>query len=217
MKYGIIGLCVLALAGCSSQTTKPTTVVGAKPAPVVKPSNNTPKALWQSRQQTLAKMQRWNLKGRVGLQLNSQSWAFGIQWDQQNNNQFRMNFLNPLTGGLLAALNSSGRQVSLVSSDGKRFSDTSAENLLAKQLGVRLPLTGMRYWARGTVAPGSPVEGFKLDTRGRPTMLQQQGWTITYSSYMDNSHTAMPRRVQLSRTVDRMKVKMVVKNWQVGF
>lgn len=221
MKNGIALLCLsAALVGCSSQSmnsqsTSSASVNTVSPA-VPKPRTNDPKVLWKHRQNTLAQMQRWRLNGRVGLQLNSRSWAFGLQWAQNGANRYSMNFLNPLTGGVLAALNNTGSQVSLASADGKRFTDTSAERLLEKQLGVRLPLEGMRYWARGTVDPRSVVEGVKLDARGRPTLLKQQGWTITYPAYLGNGNTAMPRRVQLSRTVDRMKVKLVVKNWKVN-
>ena len=58
--------------------------------------------------------------------------------------------------------------------------------LLEQTLGLRLPVTGLRYWVRGLPAPG-PTALLQTDAAGRLTRLEQNGWVIEYPSYAPSS------------------------------
>lgn len=199
----------LVLTACSSQP-KPATS-----GSVMKAAN--PEGAWAERQRVLAQMQQWQLKGRVGLQLREQSWSFGLDWAQRNSRQYEMQIQNPLTGGLMATVLETGSQVTLKAADGKVYQDTDAERLLARQLKMNLPLKNLQYWARGLPSPNVAVDAVKLDAAGRPTRLQQAGWVVDYASYEGNGTQALPSKIQLEKASERVKAKLVAKEWKTRF
>lgn len=202
---------MLSLVGCANQP-KP-----ANSGAVVNPKAGGAEAAWAERQRVFAQMQQWQLKGRVGLQLREQSWSFGLDWAQRGNQQYEMQIKNPLTGGLMATVVETGSQVTLKASDGKTYQDTDAERLLAKQLKMNLPLKNLQYWARGIPSPALAVDGVKLDAYGRPTRLQQAGWVIDYPSYDGSGADALPSKLQLEKASERIKAKVVAKEWKTRF
>lgn len=199
----------LILAGCTNQP-KP-----ADSGTVVKASNA--EAAWAERQRVLVNMQQWQLKGRVGLQLREQTWSFGLDWAQRGRSQYEMQIKNPLTGGLMATVLETGSQVTLKAADGKVYQDTDAERLLARQLKMNLPLKNLQYWARGIPSPTVAVDDVKLDAAGRPIRLQQAGWVVDYPSYAGGGTQALPSKVQLEKASERIKAKLVAKEWKTRF
>lgn len=202
---------VLSLAGCTNQPKPGTSGV------VLNPKAGGAEAAWAERQRVFAQMQQWQLKGRVGLQLREQNWSFGLDWAQRGNSQYEMQIKNPLTGGLMATVMETGSQVTLKAADGKTYQDTDAERLLAKQLKMNLPLKNLQYWARGIPSPMAAVDDVKLDAAGRPTRLQQAGWVIDYPSYEGNDGGALPSKIQLEKASERIKAKVVAKEWKTRF
>jgi len=213
MKNGILLLCVLSLCAACTATSKAPSQDGNA---VVSRAKN-PEAAWAERQRVFAQMQRWQLNGRVGLQLRDQSWSFGLDWTQQGNNSYAMNINNPLTGGLMATVLDTGSQVTLKAADGKVYQDTDAERLLARQLKMSLPLKNLQYWARGVPSPGVEVDAVKLDAHGRPTQLQQAGWVIAYPAYQGEGSQALPDKILLEQAAERVKAKLVAKQWKTGY
>jgi outer membrane lipoprotein LolB len=209
-KWTSAALCVLLLAGCAAQTKAPTPNAGAAVAPV------DPQAAWKQRQASFAHMSSWRLQGRVGMQFRDQSASFGLSWLQQGNDQYEMNIKNPLTGSLMAYLKGTASDVTL-QANGKTYRDADAERLLQSQMGVSLPLSGMKYWVRGIPSPDSPVEQVKLDNMGRPESLQQSGWLVEYTGWQGNGWNAMPDKINLSRAVENTKVKVIAKDWQTRY
>jgi outer membrane lipoprotein LolB len=201
---------MLSLAGCTNQP-KPNA-----PDSMVAPKGGA-EAAWAERQRTMAQMQQWELKGKVGLQLREQSWSFGLDWAQRSNSQYEMFIKNPLTGGLMATVLETGSQVTLKAADGKVYQDTDAERLLSKQLKMSLPLKNLQYWARGIPSPSSPIDDVKLDASGRPTRLQQAGWVVIYSGYDGSGANALPNKIQLEKASERVKAKLVAKEWKTRF
>ncbi len=211
MKSGIALLCALSLFGCAANTKAPpggTMTVATK---------GSPEATFAERQRIFQQMQQWRLNGRVGLQLREQSWSFGLNWLQRASGQYEMEINNPLTGSIMATILETGSQVTLKAADGKVYKDTDAERLLERQLKLKFPLNNMRYWARGIAVPGVPVDAVKLDAKGRPTRLQQAGWVVDYPAYQGADANALPEKVQLEKASERVKAKLVAKEWQTRF
>ena len=202
--------CVLMLGGCASQNKAPAAPVSELSKPV------SAEAAWQQRQENFARMSSWRLQGKVGMQFRDQSASFNLSWLQTGKDQYEMNIKHPLTGSIMAYLKGNRSDVTL-QANGKTYRDASAERLLQAQLGVSLPLEGMKYWVRGVPSPDSPVEQVKLDTLGRPEVLQQSGWVIEYSGWQGNDWKALPDKISLSRAPDNTKVKVIAKDWQTRY
>lgn len=204
----VAAMCLLALGGCATQTKS------AAPTAVATPADA--QAAWKQRQADFARMASWRLQGKVGIQFQEQSASFNISWLQNGNDQYEMNIKNPLTGSILAYLKGDRSEVTL-QANGKTYKDANAERLLQGQLGVSLPLDGMKYWVRGVPSPDSPVQQVKLDALGRPETLQQSGWVVEYTGWKGNDWKALPEKVNLSRAPDNTKVKVIAKDWQTRY
>ena len=209
-KWTITAVCVLFLAGCASQTKAPNTPPNASTKPA------SPEAAWQQRQAQFAKMSSWRLQGKVGLKFRDQSASFGLSWLQQGKDQYEMNIKNPLTGSVMAYLQGSATDVTL-QANGKTYRDANAERLLQSQMGVSLPVSGMKYWVRGVPTPDAPIDNVKLDALGRPQILQQSGWVVEYLGWQGESSSALPEKINLSRAVENTKVKVIAKDWQTRY
>ncbi|PID34152.1 MAG: outer membrane lipoprotein LolB [Thiotrichales bacterium] len=214
MRNWILLLCALGIVGCTQNNIKPTTSGSGQPRATVKAS---PEAVWQNRQRVFAGMKEWSMNGRVGLQLRGRSWSFGLKWNEKTGRESLMDIVNPLTGAVMASIRETGSQVVLKAADGKSYRDTSAERLLQRQLKLKFPLGDMRYWARGLPAPGKPVDAIKLDPRGRPQQLSQDGWVVKYMAYKDQSGNALPTKMSLEKTSERARAKVVAKQWRTRF
>lgn len=203
-------VCVLTLSGCATQPQGGTTASASKVAPA------DPQAAWKQRQENFARMNSWRLQGRVGMQFRDQSASFGIAWQQQGKDQYEMNIEHPLTGAVVAYLKGTANDVTL-QANGKTYHDADADRLLQSQMGVSMPLSGMKYWVRGIAAPDAPVEQLKLDAMGRPQMLQQSGWQVEYTAWQGNGWQALPEKINLSRSAENTKVKVIAKDWQTRY
>jgi outer membrane lipoprotein LolB len=202
--------CALMLGGCATQTKSPSQGVETPTKPL------DAQQAWKQRQADFARMSTWRLQGKVGVQFQEQSASFNISWLQTGNDQYEMNIKNPLTGSIVAYLKGERSEV-VMQANGKTYKDSNAERLLQGHLGVSLPLDGMKYWVRGIPAPDAPVQQVKLDAQGRPELLQQSGWQVEYSGWKGTDWKALPERINLSRTPDNTKVKVIAKDWQTRY
>ncbi len=209
IRTGLLILCsVLVAAGCTSQSRP---VVGNMSV-----AQRSPEEAWQERQRLFADMKQWRLKGRLGLQLREEGWSFGINWLDRGNGRYDISIAHT-TGVLMAMVQSTGSRVSLRAADGKVYQDTSAERLLAKHLGLNFPLNHLRYWVRGIPVPGVRVDAIQLDAQGRPSILQQAGWSIKYPTYKGKGVTALPARIDLERAIEQVKARLAAREWQTKF
>ena len=169
---------------------------------------------WKRRQAFLAQHPNWVLESRVALRFQEENITFKLQWDQQANDQYKIQIKNPITGAVVAKLNRSKGVVTLLDDNGRTFQDTDEERLLFTRSGYKLPLKGLTYWVRGLLSPDDKLEALVLDNSGRPKTIAQAGWLVTYSSYDNNETTALPRKIVITRDKDNVYLKMIAKKWQ---
>jgi len=180
------------------------------PSTTTKPTSG----VWEQRKATLARKNTWNLNSKIGLSYQEEYWQFGLHWAQKASGKYTMQINNPLTGAVVAKLLQNNQGATLLANDGKTYRSGNAEQLLRSQSGLNMPLHGMQHWVKGITSPQYKVDRLVLDNRGRPTLIQQAGWLIQYSAYLNNTTTALPRKINLKRTKDNVNVKMFVKQWK---
>jgi len=88
----------------------------------------------------------------------------------------------------------------------------SAEKLLEKECGWRLPIAGLEWWLRGLPRPEEAAIVVR-DKVGRTTQIEQDGWTIEYLSYQSIAKKTYPHKVRLSR--DKHLLKFVLREWHI--
>lgn len=139
----------------------------------------------------------WSLTGRLGVVAGRRHGSFTVDW-RQNRAAYSIDLLGPLGIGV-ARITSDGRKVTLHIARHDPVVADSAEALLAKSLGLDIPVTPMRYWVRGKPAPGAhetTADGFR-----------QAGWTVDYLDYRQG----LPVKIRLTRP--EVKLLMVVRRW----
>jgi len=179
-------LCLLALAGC-------VTVPPAPPLPAGTSSDN------------------WILAGRIAVRAGDQGWHAGLLWHERAD-RYDLRLEGPLGQGAAELTGRPGR-VTLRTADGKRYQAASPEQLLVRVMGVRMPVSGLRYWVRGRPAPG-PVTGEQRDKAGHLTVLVQDGWVIHYEGYSRVRGRALPARMRLAN--GDVRVRLIVDRWENG-
>ena len=196
------------LTGCSQlELTDP-----KSPQSVV--SSAEKENLWKKRQQSLNDDVSWSLRSKIALRFRQEHWTFGLNWANQAALKYAMQITNPVTGGMVAKLSRTPSGVSLLADDGKIYTDSNEERLLQNRAGLRLPVQGMQFWARGLIYPKYKIDKLVLDSYGRPQSIIQAGWSIQYSRYTSNQFNAMPRKVVITNTKEQIYLKMIAKQWQ---
>ena len=77
-----------------------------------------------------------------------------------------------------------------------------------------MPVNGMPYWIRGVMAPQYPVGKVSFIANGRPKQIIQAGWVIGYANYKGSGVNALPSRINISRTQEKVNVRILAKQWQ---
>ncbi|MEE9303808.1 MAG: lipoprotein insertase outer membrane protein LolB [Thiotrichaceae bacterium] len=206
MKYWLVlSLGLLVLSGCSTATRQiPDTTTG---------NSGSQNKSWKARQAKLAALSMWKLKGRASVAYRGDNWPFGLEWQQTSPSHYSMNIKHPLTQSSLAQVVKTGNVVRLTS-NGRVYQDSSAEKLIEKNLRVKLPVKGMRHWVLGVASPHYPVTTLKLDSTGRPLLLQQAGWNIHYLKYQTNTFNALPSLINVTRESPQpVQIKIRIRQW----
>ncbi len=213
IRLGALLLMAFALIGCSSIPRN--TLDGSGAALSKAPTIQDKETNWRKRQQALLQRQNWSMNGRVGVSYRNDAWPFNIVWQQQGESSYVMSILHPLTRSQIAIINKDLGGVRLKMADGRTYSDSSAERLLARHLNVQIPVDGMQYWVRGLPAPLYRVDQVNLDERGRPLAMAQAGWSVRYAGFRGEAYDAMPTKIRVERSSpEKIKVVVSPKVWQ---
>ncbi|VAW82060.1 hypothetical protein MNBD_GAMMA12-799 [hydrothermal vent metagenome] len=184
--------------------------------PATSEKSNTPKVLDSKIKVTdrIAKLRlvsTWNIRGRVSIVTGNDGWGGSIRWKQVDAN-YDIRIVGPLGQGGIWLQGSPGFVELRSSKNKKPITATDAEALLYRQMGWKIPVSGMRYWVLGLYGPGK-IESIKYNKEGLPSEFVQSGWTIRWSRYRKAEGMQFPAKIYLNN--DRFRVKMIVKQWKL--
>lgn len=160
-----------------------------------------------AREQLILERESWALRGRIAVSDGEDGGSARINWDA-GPNRYELWIYAPLAQGTWRLEGDSEGAV-LAGPEGT-FRGPDAQSLLIQHLGWHLPVTGLRYWVRGLEAPG-PVGDLEFDAKGRLAVLEQDGWTVTYTDWSSYPELDMPRRIEA--VFPPYQVKLVVQDW----
>jgi outer membrane lipoprotein LolB len=190
----LIGL--LMLTACAAPTRLP-------------PPSPEQQVKWQQLQLKLAKIDTWQLRGRMSIHSGDDSWIANVLWEQQPTS-YQLQ-LNTPTGQGVLRLTGSPQQVSLRTAEGDVFNAATAEELLSERMHVNLPVSHLYSWIRGLPVDKVEIENYQLDNSGRLSLLQQANWTINYERYQPVKGISLPSKLALENR--EFKVKIVISLW----
>ena len=170
-----------------------------------------PERLWVAHSRAVAAFDHWQLTGRIGVSATGRSYHAALFW-QQWDRRYTLRLVGPLGQGALL-LDGDAQRVVLRTGRGERVVAEDAGALLARYVGVAVPVTSLRYWVRGLPAPDVPHRRV-LDAQGRLHRLVQNGWTMDYLVYHapGRERPAMPARIHL--TQGAWQVRVFAADWQ---
>ena len=193
--FFIAALCV-ALVGCATQPISSTTTTQQHAA------EN------QQHLASLAKIQAFSLKGRLGVVTQKQGFSGSIEW-QHHASADNIDVYSPV-GGKVANIAKNTSGVTLTDQKGHSIQANNAEELTETTLGFRLPLTGLSDWAIGRPT-ASKIETISWDAQGRLTLLKQDGWDISFENYIKSNDNFLPSKITLKS--EKVNLKLLVENW----
>jgi outer membrane lipoprotein LolB len=169
-----------------------------------------PSVAWSVRRPALQNLSSFGLNGRVAVAVGRQGFNAGLRWNQAAA-VTHLSLTGPLGAGGVE-VTSSGGELSVITSSGKRLGNADARAELEDKLGFEPPLASLRYWVLGVPDPGAPAS-VQLDSQQRLAALTQEGWQVDYTSYMPVGAEWLPRLLTLRR--EGVRVRMVVDGWQL--
>ena len=164
---------------------------------------------WPQRQKQLNSITAWHLTGALAYHNAASGQSASVVW-QQTARDYQINLFGPLGLGRVSLIGTLGQSVTLTRS-GKQYTAHSPEALMQQQLGWHLPVTNLFYWIRGLPAPHL-AKTIQFDDYHHISLLQQQGWTITYQRYTAIANLDLPSKLTLEN--NRLGAKIVISQWQ---
>jgi len=166
----------------------------------------------------------WELRGRLAVRTKKRGDSMNMYWERDGAGHY-INLYGPLGAGrVILTLDEEGAV--LRDSKGKTHTDDSAESLLYRAAGWRVPFRPLQYWVLGVAAPGSEYQA-EVDRWGRLSELEQDGWRIRFEAYHYYDGQDMPRKLTLNalpgveHIVDdvegegeTVQVKAVIRSWE---
>jgi outer membrane lipoprotein LolB len=197
MRSLLLALSLLLLAGCAAFESREA-LQGEGDA-----------RLWQAHKDTIATIDGWQISGKLGIRAPDDSATATLFWLQRQG-YFDIRLSGPLGGG---AARLSGREdaVTLELANRKTYKADSPEDLLEAGLGWRLPVSHLLWWVRGLPAPDSRSQ-IELDAQSRLASLQQDGWQVSFPSYVEENGYMLPQRIKLQGA--NLQITLVIKSWQ---
>lgn len=166
-------------------------------------------SLWQQRAAQLEQLDQWSFRGRTLIQQGKEGWNAGVSW-QQNQDSFKIRLTGPFAQGAVE-LTGDSQQVTMLTSEGEKFTAETPEQLLQEVLGWRLPVSALRDWVRGLPYQGEPIDLREINDEGQLVALHQAGWQVEFLRYVPFAGQQLPDKVFIKR--DDLSVRLVISSW----
>ena len=161
------------------------------------------------RQQRLATLEHWQVEGKIGLRHDGRGNSASLTW-RQHRDIYALRLSGPLGIGTVF-INGDGRSVAVRNKDGE-YTAASPEELILGMTGWHIPVTELRYWARGMPAPNLKIDGQQV-VDGLLSSLEQGGWSIQYIDYTRVDNFWLPVKMIMSRP--ETQLTLIYKNWRL--
>lgn len=166
---------------------------------------------WVRQRTALEELDSWQLRGRVNVRYNGESDTPSIDWMQQNV-EYHIRLWGTFNVGTTVIVGRPGFVT--LEQGGDVLTANSSEELILRQLGYELPVSYLEYWIKGIPAPGSQAD-LQFNELNQLTALVQDGWTVSYSDLRQYGNLSLPRRVDVTRDQNDIRLRFFRLNWQL--
>ena len=162
-----------------------------------------------TRHQQLLHHTTFTAKGKMSFQQGKHGGNASFEW-KQSNKHFDITLIGALGAGSIKIVNN-GNLVTLTTSKGEVFTAKTAEELLKKLLGWTVPISPLHYWIRGIPDPNHPIKTATAAEGNCLSFLEQEGWKVTYQSYMKVGNLTFPQKILLQH--GNIRIRLIFKQW----
>lgn len=188
-RTAVLSAVLVTLVGCENLSSKQTS---AQPLP-----------------EQLENLQRWEIRGKLGVKTSQDSASTSVKWQQQAADQYQINLVGPLGQGNVEIIGEP--KLVSVSIKGETYTSSSARALLSEQLGWDLPVEQFQYWVKGVPSPNRAIDAVSYSAEGSIDSLSQDGWLIIYDKYEDFEHWRLPSK--LTASFNSLKLTLIIRDW----
>lgn len=175
--------------------------------------NLTPPPNLQAHQAQVENNPHWQITGKLGIRSTADSGSASLKWRQSPDSFFI--YLSGPFGQKRMEIEGTPKQVELRQHGQPPIKAKSAEALIKKASGWTLPVSQLNYWVRGIPAPAVRITRLEQNDQGFISLLQQAGWTLSYSNYRDqplNGKTlALPGKI-IAEYRD-IRLTLIIREW----
>lgn len=155
-------------------------------------------------------LQSFRAFGKVAFHDGKRGGTASLEW-QQSLQQYSILLMGALGIGSLQVSGTPGH-VTMVTSDGQTTEASTPEALIRQKLGWLIPVSPMQYWLKGLGAPGEAPIREEFDAANRLAVLEQQGWKISYVTYMNIAGIEVPEKLMLEN--GPIKLRFIFRKWE---
>lgn len=173
----------------------------------------TEPADWLAEQQKRQQIKIWEIRGRLGVQTESNGGSMDIIW-KQSEEAFLIRLIAPLGAGTYL-IRGDADSAEIRSPDGQTQVVSNIDEVFSSSLEIDLPANAVKDWIRGLPARSLTVEDISWNEHGLLERIKQSGWNVEMNRYT-GSEILLPHAIYLSRDDDaELDVRLVLRQWLV--
>jgi len=176
-------------------------------APLAPPAVSNPD--WARLKSDLEKLSTWELRGRVNVRYEGESYTPRINW-QQEHDDYAIRLWGTFNAGNTRITGKPGSVT--LETDGRVSNARTPEKLILRELGYELPVSSLNYWIKGLPAP-RPRAQLTFDEFNHLARIEQDGWLINYPDPRQYANITLPRRIEVSLSEKDIRLVFVGLNW----
>lgn len=158
----------------------------------------------------IEQLESWQATGKLGFKNGDFAKSVSFQWKNASASEFDIRLYGALGIGT-TRLSQTGGIIKLSNKNGVRQA-SSAEELLASELGWQIPVSDLTYWIKGHASPAA-IEQQTFYPNGNIEHLYQQGWHLHFKQYHKVGKLDLPKKMIAER--GPIRLTFIVKTWKL--
>jgi outer membrane lipoprotein LolB len=156
----------------------------------------------------------WKIQGKLGVQTEDNGGSLDLFWNQKGES-YNIRLIAPM-GQDTILIKGNAQGVHIKTSDGEQYAE-DADALMASSLGIKIPVTGLRDWLRGSPMKNKTIVKQSWNKQGQLYKLVQDGWNVEMSNYKKVGDYQLPHDFFLGRD-DRpeLGIRLLIRRWTLA-
>lgn len=182
---------------------------------VLQPTTEWDDPLWQAHYKTLKPIQKFSLKGRIGISNPQDSFSSNFRWQQKDFKNFEFRMYGAF-GNTYVMMQSTPEWTTLETGDERFFEGPDASELIIQTMGWPLPLNYLSDWIKG-VPTGVGRDEIKINADGTLQSLSYHAghriFDVSFEKYALFQNKKMPTKIRILESGN--KLILSIRDWEI--